>query len=334
MLPHSGCRLARTSLALLLGAILSSSHSLHAADPDEPVYILQIPNPNDYTLFANGGWDGNWYVGANTCWIKKLPPIPPGDYVRAFVGAKLGRMKVSANPQNVWDKRPHPGEIWIGLSSRPAWTSEQSFKLTSTEDIPLEGDFESAIEGVGESQWFWREIPLERINFRGDNFVALWSTTQELISVSSSPVLAAALGGTDQQTWLYRDINGKPPKDPIELGKPLSYFEPAIGLKLVPRESIRPLSVQVTQWRPATADYVKPNVTVRVTGIAEKVWLEYQRPGQAWQSASRPLWKPPYILSIDKEKLHPGRSALRAVALSPSGDLVVSSSFNIEVAQK
>src|SRR5258708_7528191 len=67
--------------------------TLHAQTSDYPVFVSQVPNPNDYMLFANAGWDGNWYVGYNNGWIKRLPAIPPGNYARAYLGAKLGRMK-------------------------------------------------------------------------------------------------------------------------------------------------------------------------------------------------------------------------------------------------
>src|SRR5258708_3539384 len=130
---------------------------------DYPVFVAKVPNPNDYSLFANSGWDGNWYVGYNTCWIKKLPPIPPGDYTHAYIGAKLGRMKLLVNPKNIWDKQPIPGSIYMGISSTAAWSRDRSFFLTSTEMIPLEGDAESAVEGTGEAQWFWTEVPLQDV---------------------------------------------------------------------------------------------------------------------------------------------------------------------------
>src|SRR5438552_11484315 len=93
---------------------------------DYPVFIAKLPNPNDYNLFANGGWDGNWYVGYNTCWIKKLPSIRRGEYARAYIGTKVGRMKLSANAKSVWDKRPVPGTIYMALSSTTAWTRDHS----------------------------------------------------------------------------------------------------------------------------------------------------------------------------------------------------------------
>src|SRR5438477_3405054 len=100
---------------------------LWAAASDYPVFLTQVPNPNDYSLFANGGWDGNWYVGYNTCWIKKLPPIPTGEYSRAYMGAKLGRMKLVANPKNIWDKQPVPGTIYMAIASTTAWSRDRNY---------------------------------------------------------------------------------------------------------------------------------------------------------------------------------------------------------------
>src|SRR4051812_24400091 len=90
------------SLGVLTAALrLAGSEPAASASADYPVFVAKASNPNDYSLFANGGWDGNWYVGYNTCWIKKLPAIPLGHYARAYIGAKLGRMKLNSNPKNI-----------------------------------------------------------------------------------------------------------------------------------------------------------------------------------------------------------------------------------------
>src|SRR3989338_5805148 len=75
----------------------------------EPVFVADLPNPNDFGLFANGGWDGNWYIGYNTCWVQMLT-VPEGKYQRAFIGAKLGRMK-NYQPQGKpsWEKKAYDG---------------------------------------------------------------------------------------------------------------------------------------------------------------------------------------------------------------------------------
>src|ERR1019366_3882117 len=163
-----------------------------AATSDAPVFVAQVSNPNDYSLFANAGWDGNWYVGYNNGWVKKLPPIPKGDYARAFIGAKLGRVKTLPPVGRPPQFNPVPGEIWMAVSSTPVWKADQRMKLTSTEDIPLEASAEYALENVGESEWFWAEVPLSCVNFSGDNYLLLWSRSPALISVSSAPILAAA----------------------------------------------------------------------------------------------------------------------------------------------
>ena len=32
----------------------------------DPVYICELPNINEYEIFATAGWGGNWYVGLKT----------------------------------------------------------------------------------------------------------------------------------------------------------------------------------------------------------------------------------------------------------------------------
>ena len=70
-----------------------------------PVYVSKLSNINDYDIFANSGWDGNWYVGYNVCWIKKLPHFRQGKYARAQIGAKIGRAKTRRIPgKSTWEK--------------------------------------------------------------------------------------------------------------------------------------------------------------------------------------------------------------------------------------
>ena len=321
---------------MLFLAMTSLAHAdaLPSTPNDYPVYVAKIPNPNDYNLFANGGWDGNWYVGINTCWIKKLPPIPPGSYARAYIGAKLGRMKLTLNPKNVWDKQPIPGSIFMAIASTTAWSRDQSFFLTGTEEIPLEGDAESAVEGTGESEWFWAQIPLRDVDLFGDNYLALWSPTPDLISVSSSPVLAAAWGGKDPDTWLTRDVHGAPPRSPnTNLGSPISYFQPAIALKLIPVGVTHDVTVTVASWKNGDPDHPKPVITARVAGDSvEKVWLEYfTSSNHGWAHIGRPLWKPPYIFSLDQTKLPPGRVQLRVSASNIWEERGASAPFTVDV---
>jgi hypothetical protein len=321
------------SLTFIAICILPFAMQPARSEPvDYPVFVAKSPNPNDYNLFANSGWDGNWYVGFNTCWIKKLPPIPPGDYARAYVGAKLGRMKLIVNPTNVWDKRPIPGTIYTAIASTTAWSRDHSYLLTQTGMIPLEGDAESAIEGTGEAEWFWVEVPLRNVNLSGANYVALWSPTPALITVSSSPVLAASWGGKDQDTWLTRDIHGAPPSAPSQ-GTPISYFQPAIALKLIPKGPAHPIAIQVVDWKNTTGEHPKPVVSARVAGDSiERVWVEYFTDvNHTWSTVGRPLGKAPYVFTLDTARLPPGRVQLRVIAANIWEESTASSAFTVDV---
>jgi hypothetical protein len=222
---------------LLLGLTTGLRAEVQRRDPGYPVFLAAHSNPNDYSAFATSGWDGNWFVGTHSAWVQKLPPIPGGNYAHAYIGAKVGRMKTLPPVGRPPVFTPVPGELWMAIASTPAWTADQRVRLTTTVDIPLEGSAEFPLEHVGESEWFWTEIPLRLVTAKGDNYIALWSPTPELLTISSSPVLAAALGGPDLGTWIVADIQGQPPtqaKNPP--GTALSFFKPALALKLIPAE--------------------------------------------------------------------------------------------------
>ena len=316
------------------------SFAVHAAAPDAPAFVAQIPNPNDYSLFANGGWDGNWYVGYNNGWVKKLPPAPSGHYAHAYIGAKLGRMKTLPPVGRPPEFNPVPGDIWVALPSTSSWKTEQRWKLTTTSDIPLEGSPEYALENVGESEWFWTEIPIDAVNLSGDNFMAIWSTTPELVSVSSAPVLAAAWGGKDLNSWILKDIKGELPADPAKaLASGISYFQPALALKLVPEGKPHPLHVRLLDWQNGKPDHLKPVVTGSVDGDSvERVCMEFRtsvRTGDVvrsqWTQVGRPLWKPPYTFSLDQARLPQGKVLLRMAAVNIWEEHAHSDSFEIEV---
>jgi len=313
---------------------------LYAAAPDGPVFIAQVPNPNDYSLFANGGWDGNWYVGYNNGWIKKLPAIPKGNFAHVYVGAKLGRMKTLPPVGRPPDFTPVPGEIWIALASTPSWNSKQHWKLATTDDIPLDGSPEYAMENIGESEWLWTEVPLDAINFSGDNYLALWSPTPELVSVSSAPVLAAAWGGKEVNTWLAKEIRGEPPKDAkAALATGISYFQPALALKLIPAGNPHPMRVRILSWQNGTPDHLKAVVTGSVDGESvERVWIEFNasvRHGDVvkghWTQVGRSLWKAPYTFSLDQGRLPKGKILLRMAAANIWEENASSEPFEIEV---
>jgi hypothetical protein len=320
----------------LLVALFFACLSWADGPKDFPLLVEKLPNPNDYTLFANGGWDGNWYVGYNTCWITQLPAIPPGNYKRAYIGVKLGRAKVDPAGKRPWDKQALAGDIYAAISSTTGWPAQQQLLVTHASSIPLEGDGESAIEGVGESQWFWAPVPIDHVNQKGNNFVAVWSPTPAFLTVSSSPVLAAGWGGKEVDSWLLRDVKGAPPRRPVDPNPGISYFRPGIALKLIPAEAAaHPLSVRVVGWTPGAPEHLKNVVTVSVSGDAvESVWIEAlsERKGAQWQRIGRPLWQPPFTFSLNPEALPSGKTKLRAAAVNLWEEESASEPFNVVVA--
>ena len=319
----------RKAFSLFLLGI--SSHA--APNLDFPVYVTASPNPNDYTLFANSGWDGNWYVGFNNCWIKKLPPIPPGDYARAYLGVRLGRMKTTGPVGRPPEFPSIPGSFQMAISSVAAWSAALGVNVAEGEEIPLDGSNEYAIEGTGESQWFWGEVPVEHINRKGDNYLVVWSPTPSYVQVSSAPVIAAAPGGKSADAWICKNSAGAPPaqleKDP---GTAIGYFQPALGLKLIPQGRPHPVEVHLVSWRPGTKENPKPVVTANVVGESvEKAWIEYKGTGPNWVRTGRPLWKAPYIFTFDPRPLPRGRVQLRVAAQNVWGEMGTSDGFGIEV---
>src|ERR1700679_591845 len=79
---------------LFLGCVSFIGAQAQQRDAGFPVFVATHSNPDDYAAFANSGWDGNWFVGYDNAWVQKLPPLPGGNYAHAYIGAKLGRMKM------------------------------------------------------------------------------------------------------------------------------------------------------------------------------------------------------------------------------------------------
>lgn len=304
--------------------------------PNTPVIVSRVPNLHAYSIFANSGWDGNWYVGYDTCWIQKLPGVPPGKYSKAFIGARLGRMKVDRASLKGGPPRAIAGQISIGISSKPAWTKEQSFTLTRTAEIPFEGDAEVPFEGAGQSQWFWVEIPMNLVNVKGDNYLALWSPSPALASVSSAPVVGAAWSGKATDTWLAKNIQGAPPEKPTESpGSALSYFQPALVLKLIPEGGSHPITVESLAWHEATEERMQPMVSAEITGTSvEQAWLEVsQESGQNWTKVGRSVWQAPYLLPVDRTLLPAGKIKLRVVAVNTWGQQASGGPITMEVSR-
>lgn len=306
-----------------------------AVDGARPVFLSELPNINDFVLFGNGGWDGNWYVGYNTCWVSKLPPAPAGRYSRAFLGAKLGRMKTEPVPgRPSWERRPIRGEINIAVAGEPLWPQSRRFLLAETQDIPLEGDTENAVEGVGESRWFWVEVPLKFVSFEKDNYVALFSPSEALSDARHAPILAAGWGDTKQNTWLNSTVKGQPPIQAEDaLKTAVTYFEPAVALKLVPAND---RAVTVTLEGPLPEqDAPMPEKLILSASVAgqdvESAWVEFSTDTRAWNRAAAPVYGAPYVFTVKRDRLPPGKVRLRAAAQDLWGNKGASADFSVQV---
>jgi len=302
-----------------------------------PVYLSELSNLNDYSLFANSGWDGNWYVGFNVCWIEEVPASPPGNYVRAFVGAKLGRMKTRPKTgRPVWEKEAIPGSIYISINSTPSWKQANSYFLVDSKDIPLEGDVENALEGVGESRWFWTEVPITAVNVSGSNFLAVWSPTEYFVSTASSPILAGGWGSNSTHSWLNNDVKGYPPFRPeTALKTGLSAFEPAIAIKLVPAGTEQNITVKIQNVYDGRAKTENKTFAVAVTGEEiEKTWLEVTDSSGTWKKVGRYIYEPPFLLTLNPDLLPEGKMKTRACASDIWGNTGSSGPAEIEVSRQ
>lgn len=313
-----------------------SPASANTASPKPlPVYCAELSNLDDYRLFANSGWDGNWYAGFNVCWMEELPPPPPGTYTRAFIGAKLGRMKtrtIAGKPS--WEREAIPGSIYVSLSSTSAWKQNQGRYLTDTQDIPWEADAENALDSVGEARWFWTEVPITAVNLGGPNYVALWSPTEYFISTASSPILAAGWGSQKVNSWMNGDVRGYPPmKDALKTA--VTVFEPAIAMKFIPAGSEQDIRVAVTSVKDGRPNTANKTFSCSVIGSnIERTWLEVSaNNGTQWTKHGRAAYTAPYQFTLKADALPTGKLKVRVVAEDVWGNRGTSEPLEIVVSR-
>ncbi|OGS20294.1 MAG: hypothetical protein A3J83_04970 [Elusimicrobia bacterium RIFOXYA2_FULL_40_6] len=301
---------------------LASCTLIESAPTVPPVYLSELPNINEYDIFANSGWDGNWYVGYNVCWIEKISNIPksPTDFYRkAYIGAKLGRAKVRpVEGKSSWEKEPIPGDIYIGVSSTSSWKSNSRYFLASSLDMPIEGDMMNAQSGTGEARWFWAEVPIDQINLEGPNYIALWSPTDYFTARDTAPILCGGWGtkGAETNTWLNNEIEGAPPIDPADsLKTPISVFEPAIAMKLIPAKTEQEIKIQVFEVKDGKKGTPNKTIVASVEGNQiEKTWLEYATMASAYQRIGAFLYNLPWIFTLNPEKLPKEKIFVRVAA--------------------
>lgn len=278
-----------------------------------PTYLTLADSLHDYGRFADGGSDSNWYVGFNNAWVVKLPPAPEGRWARVFIGAKLGRAKTVARKDKPWEHRVIPGKVYIGVSQRPAFSSEQSFFLVETADIPVEPHESLYLPGVGQSEWFWAEVPRSLVSSERPNYLIVWSPNREFRSADTAPILAAAdsARGGEPRAWNNHTISGVPPRqEEGALPVPIT-LRPALAIKLVPPASTR---VAVSAF---SADSGPDGVRARFAAEGRDVelaWVEASQDQLEWTRVSSYRRAPPFLFKMSPEAVAGKGSWLRARA--------------------
>jgi hypothetical protein len=211
----------------------------------------------------------------------------------------------------------------MGISQTPAWSSEQSFFLAETSDIPADADPQARVDGVGAAEWFWAEVPLSMVSFTSPNYLIVWSPSNYFTKASSAPILAAAEldepGQREARAWNNRSILGVPPRSSANsLETPITNIVPALAIKLVPPGPDEP-AVSVNDLTLARSG---KRVIVRFSAAGEDVadaWVEVSRDRLDWERLSKLQRRPPFIFALPPEKSPAPGMYLRGVARDVSG---------------
>ncbi len=297
-------------ILLLIAPVLWSYPVEVNSYPHYVNFIAELPTPAEYNLFANGGWTGNWYVGKDHGWIKKLPEINTAGYERFFIGARLGRAKTSSqvkevlenvpDDQKITEINPGPYTIHIGISDiRKQWP--EGHILTTTDRIPREGSPDQAEEYVRESRWFWVEVTKDDFTAQGPNYIHLWSNNDELNGIRTAPILAGGVGSNEGENSFLVKASGP---------TVIKFFEPALAVKMV-KENISPVSVKITDFKSHPIVKSRMLVNTEVSGdYVKEINLEIND-GTGWEKIGYPVTSPPYNLVLDYRDLPAGEYNIR-----------------------
>ncbi len=301
-----------------------------------PIYLSLSPNINDFNRFASGGPDSNWYIGFNNAWIVKLPAAPMGEYTHAFIGAKLGRAKTRPNTNKPWLRELIEGKVYMALSQNPSFSSEQSYFLAASPDMPVEPDPQTFVDGVGEGQWFWAEVPVSAVSYARPNFLIIWSPSKAFVQAAASPILAAASAddaGASPETraWNNHSITGVPPRSTAtSLETPLNNIYPALAIKLVPPNDDELSVADFSLTRGAKGQIAQ--FAVGGDNVLE-AWVETSRDQLDWSRISKIRRQPPYIFTLSSDKAAPG-TYLRGAAMDSGGNRGYSEPVSIPYAPR
>lgn len=302
--------------AQLGGNVPESSEAEYEEYSDFPLFVSLSEDLTAFDRFADGGSDSNWYIGFNNAWIIKLPPIPEGDYTRAFIGAKIGRAKTQPQKKRPWERKIIPGKVYMAISQKPAFSSEQSLFLAETSDIPREPHPKLHMKGTGRSRWFWAEIPVNLASKTFPNYLIIWSPTRNFRDALHSPILAAAAapkgiregGGT---AWNNRSLLGVPPRrESGTLETPIS-LRPALAIKLTPAPG----------GGVAVSDFVltprRDKMLFRFSTEGKNIelaWIEMSQDELEWRRVSPYRRTPPYFFSLNRSLVPPRGAYFRGRA--------------------
>lgn len=321
-------------ILLALAPLAAAQETLPAISTSTvlPTYLALSPNLNDFTRFADGGSDANWYIGYNNAWIVKLPPAPAGHFARAFIGARIGRAKTRPKPEKPWLREVIAGKVYMGISQVPSFSPEQSYFLVETAELPLEGSPQVHVDGVASSEWFWTEVPLSMVSFTRPNFLIVWSPTNYFTRASSAPILAAAAPeeaaeNREPKAWNNRSISGVPPRSAAgTLETPLNNIHPALAIKLAPPPEFE---VSVSEfWLDASGKKAVARFSAGGENISE-AWVEKSRDQLDWERASRILRRQPFQFTFAADKLPAPGWYLRGAARDVLGSLGYTDPYQI-----
>lgn len=273
-------------------------------------YVSIVSDLNKYYLYANGGYHADWYVGYNNAWIVKLPPVDTSGYVKAFVGAKLGRAKNLSYP-NSKNLKPRESKIFVSISNSPKFSSK-AYVLCDNADIPFEPLEDESIEGVDSSKWFWTEISIKSISNESDNYIALWAESRDLKDSMSSPIIAAAyLKDNQENVWVNPSIRGSVFNVDNLLEIPISNIKPAVVIKLIPENDYKVIIKNFNIQRDKNEYFF--NWTV-ISADTQKSWLEISYDRIKWNRFSKYLFMAPFSYSFSIKELPNDLFYVRACA--------------------
>ncbi|MBK8575149.1 MAG: hypothetical protein IPN90_05550 [Elusimicrobia bacterium] len=313
--PAGPARGGAVATPLSLDKKVSPAQVDHPASPP-PVYLSARPCLNDYQFLADGGETFGFSVGYSRSWIVRLPPVPAGPWVRAYVGAKLGAMKTERKPGRPdWDRRVVPGEIFAAVAQDIPLPQSRRISLARTEEIPLASDPRQPLEGVGEARWFWTEIPLAFLSTTTPNLVALYSPSAPLKGEERSPILSGARAEGPPIAWWRDKAEGGPPHNSTEAFQfPAVSYTPAVAIKLVPARTERPaVTLRVFADPSVKGKNYICSAAVEGTDI-DSAWVEMSVDGRSWTRWGRPVRGAPYVFSVSREALPRGPLQLRVAA--------------------